>query len=162
MEREIKFRALRRDNSKMIYGCCGYGFSQKIEYIMPSMYFATRDFGEVDEKGNPIIEDEIALGGFIPIIPETVGQYVGLKDKNGKEIYEGDIVTSSIPCDFDLVKKYIVGYYNATFVFFKTLNDKYPIRQWNDGSNDWHSIENIESFETEIIGNIYENPEMLK
>lgn len=62
--RDIKFRALREDNNEMIYGCCGYGFTQKIEYIAPKIYFATRDFGELDTNGNSIIEDEIAIGGY--------------------------------------------------------------------------------------------------
>jgi uncharacterized phage protein (TIGR01671 family) len=89
--------------------------------------------------------------GFLTSFPEQnphdpVMQYVGLKDKNGKEIYEGDIVKQDDGllsdvrwringCDFVLNQFQAVGSYNFGF-------------QINKG--------------VEVIGNIYENPELLK
>ena len=79
-------------------------------------------------------------------------QYTGLKDSNGKEIYEGDIVRYEIPwLDNEKVIRLIK--YDETFLGFvggdkeKTYIILYEILE----------MENIE-----IIGNIYENPELLK
>ena len=65
MEREIKFRGKRIDNGEWVYG-----------------YFSQNRIGQAIIS-NYGIEDWV-------INPGTVGQYTGLKDKNGKEIYEGD------------------------------------------------------------------------
>ena len=79
-------------------------------------------------------------------------QYTGLKDKNGNEIYEGDIITT------DLERPYlIVEYRNGAFM----LN-------CNDGLEDYYDIffgtseEPKEVYKYgEVIGNIYENPELM-
>ena len=94
-------------------------------------------------------------------------QFTGLLDKNGKEIYEGDIVKYKDLFDEEGNIGYI--YWEApTYVMRDKIRDeKIPIykggeghiRQWSDGTNDWCSIENIESIE--IIGNIYENKELI-
>lgn len=91
MNRTIKFRGLRTDGKGWAVGYLAYFFDlPQNSMIMPSCYYGTRDFGDEDENGNPKIEDELALGGFTNVNPETVGQFTGHSDCNGIELFEGD------------------------------------------------------------------------
>ena len=95
--------------------------------------------------------DEIAFDE-VPASDFILMQSTGLKDKNGKEIYEGDIVVAMSQGVKALgkVKRRIDGYWLM-----------YPA--WQHGEL-WHIVENVDTGETgvEVIGNIYENPELLK
>ena len=82
------------------------------------------------------------LGKRAYVIPETIGQYTGLTDKNGKKIFEGDIVKHSIGT-------FVVKFLNGTFCC-SLIEDDYL--------TDLCSIHN----QCEIIGNIHDNPELLK
>ena len=75
---------------------------------------------------------------------ETVGQYTGLKDKNGKEIYEGDIISAN-----DMLNDFIIfkdGGFNL-----------------DGGESSENLLYQLEYYgNPEVIGNIYENPELLE
>lgn len=84
------------------------------------------------------------------VIPETVGQYTGLIDKNGKKIFEGDIVTVEGFVEI----AFIVIYYNGGFKLKEI------------GSEDlfaYYITETMcEEELIEIIGNVHENPDLMK
>ena len=85
---------------------------------------------------------------FIVKNKETIGQYTGLKDKNGVEIHEGDIV------------KYVTNYYGKR-------QERQKVVEWIDDMQDDSFGEPLSmgyrfhGDELEVIGNIYENPELL-
>ena len=92
-----------------------------------------------------IVRHCLGAGGQ-EVIPETVGQYTGLTDKNGKKIFEGDIVTNH-KGDIGRVTWY--EEYCAFMIYSITENKVYWLFD-----NDFSLIE--------IIGNIHDNPELLK
>ncbi len=128
--REIKFRGKRKDNGEWFYGC----------YI-------------VDTKQGKHFIGNYAFGNLYSceVDPDTVGQYTGLKDKNGVEIYNKDIVLAW-HSKYEIMEKCVVEYKNCCF----TLG-----RYWKDGIHNWYSMEQYYSEELEVIGNQFENPELL-
>lgn len=83
-------------------------------------------------------------------------QYTGLKDKNGKEIYEGDIVRDSRIEESEAVIEYCQPI--AAFVARPIIKAPYDVYQLNEGN----TMGSLKLSYTEVIGNIYENPDLLK
>ncbi len=121
--RQIKFRGKQKNSKIWFYG----------GYVA----------GSYDMSHNPktykhyIITDAMAI---IEVDPDSVGQYTDLKDKNGMEIFEGDIVTE-------------LGYAKKV--------------EWSDEGAGWvfmviDEYKDNYSASIEVIGNIYDNPELLK
>lgn len=137
--REIKFRAIDGHSNEWVYG-------------LPASDTETIDYSEIPSLFVGATEDEDCY--LSEIIPGTLCQYTGLKDKNGNEIYEGDIV-------------HMVGsQYMGTPGEFRKVDGIFPIEyQNNEGfrarEKGWHSHE-LYSHELEVIGNIYSNPELLE
>lgn len=131
--REIRFRGIRADNREWAYG-----------------YYQFRHLEEVHSISfvNNLNDDDYHF-----VAGNTVGQFTGLKDKNGVEIYEGDIVRLWI--------------YNDTLLEWARVLPVIYCEQWCQFVIDDKSIKEQHAIweffeEFEIIGNIHENPELLK
>lgn len=129
MEREIQFRG-KRWNGKWVYGSLVMS-----ENLNPAIYY---------EEGKGLAK----WFEWCYVNTDTICQYTGLKDKNGKEIYEGDIVTISNNL------KAVVIWFNGSFRFKDELSCKATY------FDDIGIV--IRDYDVCIIGNIHDNPELIK
>lgn len=148
--RDYKFRGFTVNEEKFNNGKDGWIYGN----------LSVLDDGTVDIQD---INDE---NWFKAVNPESVGQYTGLKDKNGKEIYEGDIITGTDYPFIDEEKQNYVGivvFYDdaASFGYEYQCVRKDKRGVSNGINNEFEANENLVCDDLEVIGNIYDNPELL-
>lgn len=142
MKREIKFRGKTIKDGEMIVGFV----VQHKPFLEIKTYIKPSDKGELH---------------FVEVDPATVGQFTGLRDKHGVEIYEGDILR------YTQHRGYLVPNLIASVIWCGNR------RPWNwpiwgtDHLEHWdlftaHELQTDVLDYLEIIGNIYENPELLE
>ena len=146
--REVLFRGKEVADGKWIEG-----FYSAEEYNPYS--------GEVEHIPRiQIIGKCVSLG----VIPETVGQYTGLTDKNGVKIFEGDILDVSSDVAYGGVAVHRLGYFVVEFhngCFMKSALDD-PQLSFFDNAKRKGLYHFISTDIHKIVGNIHDNPDILK
>jgi len=149
--REIKFRGKSKNVNEWCYGT--YIFTNDNR----NNPFRTGPFKE-SHRIVFWVAGDWNMGGWVDeeVILETIGQYTGLKDKNGKEIYEGDILTwsrngiESSPL--------VIEYKHGAFGY--TYSEGSFIALAGNSNFAFNPFDNDKRFQ--IIGNIHDNPELTK
>ena len=133
--REILFRGKRVDNGEWVEG----------------FYVNVPEHYKQEMSGKSYIVS-INNGLFMEVVPETAGEYTGLTDKNGKKIFEGDIVECKW---FNAMvriehRKHLIIFSDGSFC-----------AEWYIGQDNYHNdLHN--TFDRKVIGTIYDNPELLE
>ena len=157
--REIKFRAKRIDNGAWAYG---------------SGVLIADDYSVIDVDSEMYEDEKYEWCGathFYRVAgakcdTSTLGQFTGLKDENEKEIYEGDVVdwTFFYACgglqgavEKDITLRGVIRWGTAGFIFEVWENDFENAGWYGISSLNFDSTSDIE-----VIGNIYDNPELVE
>lgn len=131
---ENRFRGKRVDNGEWVFG--------NVIGVDCSYVIAQNMFEWVENSG-------LQGGDWWHVIPATVGQFTGLRDKNGKEIYEGDVLRYTKVGGHSSrgIVKYVTEF--ARWEYWHTQQKQgFPVLSDHDNM--------------EVIGNIYDNPELLE
>lgn len=135
MMREIVFRGKDINNKGWVYGALVQQQDDPLREKTLIISYSNYQYGDFSEA---VIHE---------VDPETVGQYTGFVDKKGKKIFEGDIVSI---------------YNSKAFLFAVEWNNQYVLKCTTNGVSD-NILNVIESSEdVEVVGNIYDNPELIK
>lgn len=145
MKREIKFRGKRLDNKKWIYG----------------------DLIHIDKSDIGIVTDYAHWQGC-RVDPKTVGQFTGLLDRNGKEIYEGDIL--ALPANGKEAEFEFIGweglypaYVRLYAVSYHAGDCGFGLCLLHEALHDNPDICGLAGHDRMyILGNIHDNPELIK
>ncbi len=139
--REILFRGKRVDNGEWVEG----------NYI-----HRTKFYGDPDDKHFILVGGEFDCDYYdaFKVDPSTVGQYTGLTDKNGKKVFEGDIVRYPI---------YQGSYRGEDIhqVVFERRGGSAYFGITMDDIETWYFCMSVPADLMEVIGNIHDNPELI-
>ena len=156
--REILFRGKRVDNGEWVYGyyVCLNGKSHRIY-----TGYAETDCGSY-------------YPDFYEVLPETIGQYTGLTDKNGTKIFEGDIIRYADMYDYNCYLESLdntEAYDKIDFGDIWTIDEVvygikigYPAFDLNKHDWDCNGLSELKesgNYFYEVIGNIHDNPELI-
>ena len=146
--REILFRGKRKDNGEWVEGYFVNCFDE--------FYRENGPFPEIImADAERICAGEYTYDKAVEVIPETVGQWTGLLDKNGKKIFEGDVV------EIDEHDACVNGLYQ---VIYDEKNHCYALERNVEHHYNHFSFSDLNGFNIscKVLGNIYDNPELME
>lgn len=139
--REIKFRGKRLDNEEWIAGTYHYIIKKEFYSIMAHELF--------DHEQNRLVS--APESGAHKVDPNTVGEFTGLRDRNGRDIYEGDIIRSfNDDVETDSLTRIKIVVWNEAEAMFEF--DSIGGGRYLCAANSKH---------ISVIGNIHDNPELV-